>query len=782
MAIEIDRESQRGTAMPYVVVEKRLLYLPAAAEAWDVEFTSSNKQMVSIRPGWFRYEADQPKRARMLRSTEWMRIDASGELPPQGTVVNSLMMPTCEIAMPIVATSTPDAQYLVGEELLLQMVPAGNGFHELAIRRVEGESVVNSAGDASDQRLRETAGDDSEGGESIRTIVQGSRHRFKRGLEPGKYTIRTRWLPTVDRWGGDIQAWSPWSKPLELKVYRKRDEAVAMEKRIAEHRLSLMADRDANGVVTVTDPWSLPPNCPDEGVVKWFRTPCYEGSSMLVNELPDYYRDPFEYYLESIRSLMDRGFVFRAWNELLESPVKKGDREVILQFDLDAGPKSFAQLYPKLREMGIKASVMVHRRCYDWYAYDIEQIDIKLLQDAERAGWTIGYHNNSIGNVQRQDRAGDYGDDVLKEAQRQFVQDVGDLRQWFNIKVFTHHGGNVINHRMPTPAEANVVCVDKTFNQELWQTIDRSFSDGSFTSRPKPLRERLAEFDHGRFFIRNHPVKYGNYVAEFDVPPLVAEDIEKVGGRVTPELQQQIASEIEKQTRWLDDRLTHRAVGGRITRASHHKPLTAQMRSRKDIAPIVARFYEQRGEKFVRQSPWMWGDPRVQWWRVLDAFSPKSGKILNVGAMPPDRRAETIDFVGSADVIEMDIDPARRPDVLGDITNPPGELLGTFDCVLLFGLTIIHTPSRAVEACRLLTKPGGVALFGFAADTHPVRGGMWDPVMRPVWKSEREPLENIGLKGHMWSFDERAIGELFSAWDEYQFEFFADMFYVVARV
>lgn len=155
--------------------------------------------------------------------------------------------------------------------------------------------------------------------------------------------------------------------------------------------------------------------------------------------------------------------------------------------------------------------------------------------------------------------------------------------------------------------------------------------------------------------------------------------------------------------------------------------------------------------------------------------------ILNVGAMPPDRRAETIDFVGSATVIEMDIDRARRPDVLADITNPPSELLGTFDCVLLFGLTIIHSPSRAVEACRLLTKPGGVALFGFAADSHPVRGGMWDPVMRPVWTKIREPLENIGLKGHMWSFDERAIRELFSAWGNYDFEFFADMFYVVAR-
>jgi len=141
-----------------------------------------------------------------------------------------------------------------------------------------------------------------------------------------------------------------------------------------------------------------------------------------------------------------------------------------------------------------------------------------------------------------------------------------------------------------------------------------------------------------------------------------------------------------------------------------------------------------------------------------------------------------LDFVGEADVLEMDIDPARKPDVLADITNPPREMLGSFNCVLLFGLTIIHCPSRAVDACRALTKPGGVTLFGFAADTHPVRGGLWDPVMRPVWSRDREPLGNIGLKGHMWSFTEDSIAGLFKYWGEYEFEFFSNMFYVVARV
>ena len=74
-----------------------------------------------------------------------------------------------------------------------------------------------------------------------------------------------------------------------------------------------------------------------------------------------------------------------------------------------------------------------------------------------------------------------------------------------------------------------------------------------------------------------------------------------------------------------------------------------------------------------------------------------------------------------------------------------------------------------------------MSLFGFAADTHPIRGGLWDPTMRPVWCREREPLGNIGLKGLMWSFTEQSIAELFAGWTEFEFEFFSHMFYVVAR-
>ena len=594
MSIDVPSTSadRHGDQAPALTSDQRLLYLPPTAEAWDIELGDGAQRVISVRPGLYRHEFDTPRRVRMLRDHRWSELPHASGPPTEGSELR-LVLPRSAPDLPIVATATPDAQYVAGEELLLQIAPADGGFHEVVIRPIE---LASSSDEEQDEPIKVT---------TQREIIQGNRMRFKRGLEPAQYTIRVRQLAPVETWTGDAALWSAWSKPLNLTVWRKREEEQARGARVADHRLALMADRDAHGLLTVTDPWACPPNCPDEEDIRWFRTPCYDGSSMLINELPGYYRDPWQYYLDCIATLTERGFAFRTWNDLLEDPAPKSNHEIMLQFDIDAGPKSFVRLFPELRRLGVRGSIMIHRRCFDWYEYEIEDLDIDLLQDAERNGWTIGYHNNSIGNVQRLERVGDYSEDVLIEAQRCFADDVEHLRQWFDLRVFTHHGGNVVNHRTPVPESAEIVCVDKSFNTDLWKTIDRSYSDGGFQSRPKPLQQRLAEFDRGRFFIRNHPVKYANYHPDFDVPPLVARDITNVGGSLTDELRRQVELDVAKQSRWIDDRLENR-MGLRISRASHHKPLTAAMPSPRTIAPTVERLYEGRGEKFVRQSPWMW--------------------------------------------------------------------------------------------------------------------------------------------------------------------------------
>jgi SAM-dependent methyltransferase len=168
---------------------------------------------------------------------------------------------------------------------------------------------------------------------------------------------------------------------------------------------------------------------------------------------------------------------------------------------------------------------------------------------------------------------------------------------------------------------------------------------------------------------------------------------------------------------------------------------------------------------------------------VLDAYSSSiTGRVLNVGALPEQRRAETTDFLApDVEVVEIDIDPARKPHLLGDITRVSERLDGTFDAVLLFALGAFHSPSLVVATVRRLLKSGGIALFGFTADSHPSRGGLWRPFDRPIWRAEREPLGKIGLRGSLWSFDEQAVQTLFGDWPGAEYEYHGSgMYYVVA--
>ncbi|NNM27080.1 MAG: hypothetical protein HKO59_14030 [Phycisphaerales bacterium] len=725
-----------------------LLWLPPTAEAWDLQIDDGDKTVISVRPGTYRV-AITPTHARRLRTTEFTPLATT--VPDTAETDAPVPLPGPEGPPPLALVKpwTADGDYLEKEEILLQLLPNAPGFHEILIRR-DDRTIVEH-------------------------VVTGSNHRrLKRGLPVGGYTVRSRWRAATDE---PTTPWTAWSRPRPLTVHSRDAEPQVQTLRIAAHRLAMMMDRDLAGVPTISDPWAVPPACPETGTVRWFRTPCFEGAGPLVNENADYYRDPLAYHRRCLASLRERGFVFRTWHDLLENPASEGEREVILQLDLDAGPRSLKRLCVALDEMNIRASLMVHRRCTGAYAYAIEDLDLEFLRDREARGWTIGYHNNALTEVVN---AGVPAGEHAAAATRRFVEDVNDLRRWFDIRTVTHHGGNTLNRTVPVPPEAGVVGVDRAEHPALWATIDRCFSDGGFLSRPTPLADRVAAFDAGRSFIRNHPVKYGNYDPDFDVPPLVPEDITRVGGVVTDELRRVAADAIEHQTTWLADRRDRR-LGQRITHATEVKPITRQLRPVAEIEPLVTKHWANRRTPYTRLAPWPWGDPRVYWWRLLDAFAPKHGTILNVGALPPARRDETLDFVGDATVLEVDIDPDREPHYLFDITVPPAPLEGTFDAVLLFGLTIIHSPCRAVEACHQLTRPGGVALFGFAADTHPVRGALWNPETRVLWDRGKEPLQNIGLKGQMWCFDDDSLPALFDDWDRWDGEFFGDMYYVVAH-
>ena len=746
--------SKKILETPVLAPERRTLFLSSSHEAYDLEIDNGKEKAAQVKPGVYRWHGLTSFKCRPPIENEWSPIDTASVKRRNCTIAPP--SPTTYEEISYVGLLTPDSLYLKGEKIELQFLPARAGIYEVELKDLRGLKAINE-------------------------LTSENHYLFKDGLPAGEYRVRVRWIPPLET--ERAEAWTAWSIPTKLTVHPKSQLSRVEELRIYEHKLSLISDRDVWGVLTVTDPWALPPSCPESEPIRWFRTPCYEGMGTLLNEHPDYYRDPFSYYLDCIQQLKDRGIVFRTWHDILDGNFRSAEREVLIQFDVDAGPLSMERIYRELVAMGVCATIMIHRKCHDWYEYTIDELNIDYLKEAEQNGWTIGYHNNSITNVQRLDQLGDYGPDVLEAAKRCFREDVQYLRQWFNIKTFSHHGGNTLNKLTPIPGEdLDLVCVDKSFNRPLWKLIRSSFSDGGFMSRPCNLRDKIRiRLIPGLQFFRNHPVKYGNYTLPFDVPPLQSHDAISVGCEVNQELIDWIASETEKQNLWLKLRNQHR-LARRLSYASSVKPISHGFNPFSKIQALAEKFRARRRPHFLREYPWIQGDPRVFWWKMLDAYAPKEGEILNVGALPSDQREETTAFVSSqVRVVEMDIDPKREPDFICDITTPPHDFCDRFEGVLLLGLPYFHSPSKAIKACARITRTGGMGLFGFAADTHPSRGGVWKPKTRPVWRKELEPLKNIGLKGLLWSFDQECIETLFLPWDNVQIESFSHYWFVVCR-
>ena len=132
-------------------------------------------------------------------------------------------------------------------------------------------------------------------------------------------------------------------------------------------------------------------------------------------------------------------------------------------------------------------------------------------------------------------------------------------------------------------------------------------------------------------------------------------------------------------------------------------------------------------------------------------------------------------------VVELDLDPDREPDVLADITDPPNDLHRRFAGVFLLGLAYVHSPGKAIDACYDLVTDDGVGLVGFPDDMHPRRGAMWDPAHRPRWRRDLEPLQDVGLKGNLWSFDPDGLSDLFHKWQDVTIENFSQYWFVVCR-
>jgi hypothetical protein len=639
----------------------------------------------------------------------------------------------------------PTSHYLQNEKFAVAMLPSATGEFDVLLAPKLGNS------DAKIKVVRN------------RIVVEE--------LPPkGQYFFKARWRSDAHR------PWSPWSPPLRFTVHNCDENIAAYLEE--DHRLSLMLERGTGGVVTLIDPDAEPPGRVGLSSAKWFATPVYEGATPLVNEDPEYYRDPWAYYFNSIDQLVRMGASFLTWHDVLNRQHNQTALEILLQFDVDGGPKSMHKMYDELAKRGIRASLMIHRRGHHWYPYELSGGDLEWMKEAESNGWAIGYHNNSLSQVIG-DGVGAYGETKLQEAAAIFAADVLWLRRYFDVQTFTHHGGNTYNLTIMPPKNIEIIGVDRASTPSLWESISSMYSDGGFVSRPSTLREKVTSLSAGLHFFRNHPYKYGNYSAPVDVPPRFAVDLHKVSLKATQETVDWQKRELAKEASWLKQRQASRS-DVRLAYLHVEKPISSQFSPYRDVEERISRLRKHRRDSFLRLYPWAEGDPRVFWWRMLEAVAPKQGELLNVGALPPGQKHELREFLSpSVALIEMDIDPEGVPDYVIDICDAPDSLTNRFAGALLFGLPYFASPSEAVAACARVTSADGLGLFGFVADTHPTRGSIFHPQTRHLWRKEKEPLTGIGLNRNSWAFDREGIRELFQGWKTTKIEAMGHYWFVL---
>ncbi|MDB4470714.1 hypothetical protein N9063_00360 [Deltaproteobacteria bacterium] len=561
---------------------------------------------------------------------------------------------------------------------------------------------------------------------------------------------------------------------------------IVEQNRIQEHRLDCAVQRSSTGVLTLHDPWIVPGNAVYPNGGNWFPTPVWEGATSLYNESLGYYADPLKYFLDCVNVLREKGFDFITWHDLLNGAFDASKPSVLLQFDIDAGPRSFLRIAESLKEVGICATGMVHNRARHWYHYDFKNTGIDKLKGLEDAGWVFGYHHNALTNLVGLDALRAKDGDIIARAAIDMEQDIADLRQYLDIRTLTHHGGNVLNYEVPIPDEADIVCVDRAFSPDLWSSVKRSFSDGSFTSRPGPLSEFVdrASTRDGLLFMRCHPLKYGNYPDGIDVKVLKETkselpDTATVEKNITNKVK---LTRLEKQMAWQLTRKLTRS-GTQLGYAKLQKPISEKFVASEEISSNIERLRAMRRPGFLRQYPWAEGDPRVIWWRLLASFCGK-GEILNVGAMPPEQKAETGTFLPpDAKIVEIDIDPERQPDIVADFCDQDFSMDRTFAHVLLNGLPYFSDPAAAINKAAQCLSPGGSLLIGAAAASHPERGGMFRPHDRPIWRLGRNEKngESLSLSTLLWSFDELSITHLMKDWPgQWTGEFMSHYWFIVA--
>jgi hypothetical protein len=171
---------------------------------------------------------------------------------------------------------------------------------------------------------------------------------------------------------------------------------------------------------------------------------------------------------------------FKNWkNAINNGEFDKNKIYVLIQHDVDSGPRSTINICKIEKEMGVRSNIMTFNR---WVVgsepSNVEKypIDRLALKNFENEGFLINYHANAL-DIAKLDSSKIY---------EEFDKDVDELSKDFNIKYFSPHGGKkTINGE--TNNSFNYY--DNVKNKIRWVDnrysvkFDAKYSDGGLKSR-----------------------------------------------------------------------------------------------------------------------------------------------------------------------------------------------------------------------------------------------------------------------------------------------------------
>lgn len=120
---------------------------------------------------------------------------------------------------------------------------------------------------------------------------------------------------------------------------------------------------------------------------------------------------------------------------------------------------------------------------------------------------------------------------------------------------------------------------------------------------------------------------------------------------------------------------------------------------------FVWRGFYRLSKRFSRAGLYEWLDGRIG---DLNARADgRALRVLNVGA--GGEIAARLRALRQVDMIQIDIDPARAPDIVADVCDLSMMAEGSFDAVFMLEvLEHVKTPQAALDEIRRILKPGGV--------------------------------------------------------------------------